>query len=319
MTIDDRATALATFLSSPRHARFLTLAALHSGYFRRRQYIEWAGITAGCTTATKFMEILVRRGLARTFAVRRDRGVIYHITSPRIYAALGIPEHPNRRPHTLTTVLQRMMALDFVLAHPEYEFFPTAAEKVQRFTAEYAIRPDQLPTRQYFAFAHRGDRPIAARCFIETLPIFRRPNDPTVFFAYPWPEQTAAAFRTFLRWHIPLIEALPHATVLLLVSPQRATQTEPCHRVFNEMTHATLLRYFRNRAAWDRGEYASFPPERVWQLRQDEQRYAADRYQTLYRRWQIEGDPATRDAALPTFEVHELSHTFDQFGTWPTY
>ncbi len=318
MTIDERATALATFLITPRRARFLTLAALHSGYFLRRQYTDYAGITAGCATTTRFFDTLIRRGLARTFKVRRDRGVIYQITSPRIYAALGVPDHPNRRPHTLMTVLQRIMALDFVLAHPDYEFFPTAADKVQHFATEYAIRPDQLPTRQYFAFAHRGDRPVAARCFIETLPIFRRPGDPRVFFAYPWPEHTAATFRTFLRWHTPLIEALPSATVLLLVSPQRATQTEACRQVFNDMTHTALLRYFRDKSAWDRGDYAALG-DRVWQLHQDEQRYAADRYQTLYRRWQLEGDIVSRDAALPTFEVHELPHTYEQFGPWPTY
>jgi hypothetical protein len=324
MRLDDRARALVDLGFNLRRARFLTVAALHSGYFVRRQYTDWAGITSGCATAAAFFDTLVRRGFAQTFTVRRDRGLIYHLTSPRLYAALGEPEHPNRRPHTLSSVLQRVMALDFVLRHPEYEHFATAREKERLVVEEYGVAPERLPVKRYLA--HRTDRAPVVRCFIEGLPVFRPGGDSVVCIGYPFAERTAVAFGTFVRRYLPLLEALPRAVVVLIVPRGRAAPAAAdCARVFEQLARGGLLRHFRDRAAWERGDYATFPAARVWQLRQDEQRYASEAYQALYRRWQVDGDAAlstntaAASAGLPTLEVYHLPHTYEQFGSWAAY
>jgi hypothetical protein len=87
LTIPERIQALQRLGYGPRESDFLHLAALHSGYFLRRQYCRFLGKAAGGTAAA-LIEKLLNQGHVKgtTFAGNVH---IYHLNARPFYAALG--------------------------------------------------------------------------------------------------------------------------------------------------------------------------------------------------------------------------------------
>ena len=96
MTFDERVAALAPLGFTSRQTRFLVMAALHSGYCLRRQYLAFAGVRYG-KNVRDFLEALVRRQLAQRFQYQPNRGHVYHLHAKSLYRALAQPENRNRR------------------------------------------------------------------------------------------------------------------------------------------------------------------------------------------------------------------------------
>jgi hypothetical protein len=303
-----------------RQSSFLALATLYSGYFLRRQYGEWSALSSRASTILSFTTKLVRYRYARPF-VLRGHVYLYQLYSRSLYDAAGDP----RRDHqgvTPLSVLRRVRMLDFVLGRNDCELYPTVDDKM-RLMREYGVPLDRLPS----GAPPFGGCPGATgvRYFPEQWPLFRRPGDPGLWVAYVWAERTIMGFRTFLRRYLPLLHAVPRGGVTLVIPRHAATSASACARLFQQVVREGVLGYFRDRSAWERGDRAGFSVERAWQFRQDSARYAGEKYEALYRRWQVEGDAVLwhegdpAHAALPVFEVYELPYSYEQFGPWAAY
>ena len=97
MTAEDRVKAVAKFGFTERLVRFLVTVMLHSGVCLLRQYTAFAGIVHGQKTR-KFFAKLVRRGYARAYACRHNRGRLYHLQHKPLYRAIGRTDSSHRRP-----------------------------------------------------------------------------------------------------------------------------------------------------------------------------------------------------------------------------
>src|SRR5690606_31078576 len=102
---------------------FLSLAALHSGYFVRRQYNRFVGCKHG-TTVIQLVERTAANRHTRTAVFPNNTGV-YHLCSRPFYQALGDPNNRNRRRRSPLAVKTKLMALDFVLVNPNLTYLAT--------------------------------------------------------------------------------------------------------------------------------------------------------------------------------------------------
>ena len=102
-------------------ARFLHIAATHSGYFTVGQFLSFAKASYGNRNA-RFVEKLLTLGHASVQRYRRN-GRVYHLDSRSIYAAIGKDYLRCRRKHELRYIRTRLLGLDFILAHPDRELF----------------------------------------------------------------------------------------------------------------------------------------------------------------------------------------------------
>src|ERR1035437_5421008 len=116
---------------SEREAAFLCLAALHGGYFLRRQFLQFAGNESAGVIAA-LTEKLLEKGHATGKKV--GRGVmLYHLSSRPFYKAIGETDNRNRREHSPLSIKTRLMGLDYVLAHP-HQYLATERVKVNYFS-----------------------------------------------------------------------------------------------------------------------------------------------------------------------------------------
>jgi hypothetical protein len=312
MTNVDPVQAAAALGFTERQARFLAVAALHSGYCVRRHYAQWASISDG-GVAAEFFDKLVARQIATRIAVGRNRGYCYHLSSPALYAALGDPHNRNRRTHPGWVIGQRLMILDFVLTRRDAMFVATEHDKVRLLVEDYSIARDLLPSKTYRAVG-AGVAPTV-RYFVEKLPIFVSTAS-RVWVGYVLTERTADGFRTFLSRYGPLLNALPRAGVVL-IAPSSHGAVAMCARAFDEVTRGRVRRHFHARQAWERRAYADFTPDRVRQLKADLRQFSSRPYEALYRHWTSEGDAALNAAGapildvLPAFEVFPAPYAYE--------
>ena len=135
--LDGRVEALAKELDLPADkAEWLAAAALHSGCFLRSQYCDY--FRHSRVAAKDFSQRLIDLNLIVEMLVD-ELGLLYRITSKRIYRALGADNIRHRRLASWPIMHRRLLALDYVLDHPELPWLPTEAEKMACFEA-LAIR-----------------------------------------------------------------------------------------------------------------------------------------------------------------------------------
>ena len=128
-------------------ARFLYLVATHSGYFSMRQFLQFTGTKSGDKSVT-FSQKLLAKGhtTARSFL---HNGLVYHLFSRIVYRAIGRENLRNRRAHSLEHIRTRLVALDFVLAHLQYEYLETEDDKLNCFCQQLDIPKELLPRKRY--------------------------------------------------------------------------------------------------------------------------------------------------------------------------
>jgi hypothetical protein len=136
---------------------FLYLVATHSGYFTVKQFLDFAGAKSGKRNA-RLVQKLFGAGHASAQRYRR-RSMVYHLHSRPIYDAIGKPELRDRRGHELDYIKARLMALDYILAHPEEDYFETAEAKRQYFIRRFKV-PESLflPSKERGRGITFGDR-----------------------------------------------------------------------------------------------------------------------------------------------------------------
>lgn len=331
MTNEERIQNLQSFGYSETEARFLCLAALHSGYFLRRQFIAFANTTRGWRAAT-FINSVLEKGHASPLKYRRDR-LVYHLNSKPFYSALGEADNRHRRLRPVFSIKNKLMTLDFVLQHQEHTYFATESEKLHYFLGELNLDPEVLPHANYRS---REKRTITTRYFIDKFPIFlsaaaESAAPPVVSFCYiDEGLQSFSGFEYYLRQYERLFNALNRVQVIYVaLSKKPLSQAE---RVFQRLTGPNsgenagrLLAHFREREAFERKDIAALTQEVLIRLRSELKEFSGPKYEELFRVWKHGGkekvltalDPRSveRGRTQKAFLGVVLEGDYDLFGT----
>jgi hypothetical protein len=237
MSQAERIAALRRFGYGESEAAFLCFAGLHGGYFLRRQYTQFLGCKDGGTVSQLLQKALAKEHVrASTW---RQNTQLYHLCARPFYEALGQEDNRNRRRRQLPTIKNKIMCLDFVLAHPTCEYLATELEKLSYFTAALQLEKSLLPVKRYTSHGQ-----ITERYFVEKFPIFLSPSShpaapPVVSFCFV-DEGSAglSGFWTFLnRYHWLLANLRGNRNALQALEGERA-----CRRARNSRSE-TLARH----------------------------------------------------------------------------
>src|ERR1700741_3548877 len=176
-------------------ARFLYIVATHSSYFSTRQYLQFTGAKSG-EKSMAFTKKLLAKGHATAKLLLRN-GRIYNLHSRLIYRAVSRQKLRNRHQHSLEYIRTRLAILDFVLAHLDYRYLETEAEKVDYFCRKLGLSRWTLPAKHYSgAIRHK----TTDRYFADNFPLFLAPESsrpPVVTFSFVDPGlMTLASFET---------------------------------------------------------------------------------------------------------------------------
>jgi hypothetical protein len=294
MTDAERSQALECFGYTPRQAHFLTLAALHGGYFLRRHFVQFTGVGHGLATV---------RFLAKARALDHIRelpygrhGALFHLCARPVYAALGQEDNRNRRPAEWGAVVRKLMTLDFVLTQSASQFWATEGDKTA-LLHELDVDPSVWPAKRYHA--RRASTPITTRHFVDKMPWYREGGDPRLWLAYVNAESTLAGFETYLDQYAGVIAAVPSGVSYVGLGPCRArveswfaqkyrgiTSVPPEFRQFCSMRRCVEARDLRDLSAAD-----------IQRFRGLRARFSARSFDVLYRQWEHDGDAALDAAA----------------------
>src|SRR5947208_10668503 len=199
-------------------ARFLYVVATHSGYFSMRQFLQFTGTKSGDKSMT-FSQKLLAKGHATARSFLRN-GLVYHLFSRILYRAI---DRENLR--------TRLVALDFVLTHLQYEYLETEDDKLNYFCQRLDIPKELLPRKRYSGAIHNR---TTERYFVDKFPMFLSSNSfspPVVTFTFVDPGLGILdSFKTHLLAYGSLFEALPEVR-LVYISP-RPTQFETARKAF---------------------------------------------------------------------------------------
>jgi hypothetical protein len=242
-------------------ARFLHIVATHSSYFSTRQYLQFTGAKSG-EKSMAFTEKLLGRGHATAKLLLRN-GRIYHLHSRLIYRAVDHQKLRNRREHSVEYTRTKLAILDFVLAHLDYRYFETEAEKVDYFCSKLGISRGILPAKRYSgAIRHK----TTDRYFVDKFPLFFAPESsspPVIAFSFVDPGlMTLASFETHLLGYGTLFAALPLLRFVYIAT--RSTHFESARKLFFGITQRDpnvdpgdqVLRYFTLRKLWEAKQYS---------------------------------------------------------------
>ena len=188
-----------------RDAEWIALVCLHSGAFTRTQYQAYFG--GYNEQARRFVRRMVDQGMATETGIPQPWGrplQVCHITHKRLYRALRVPNIRHRREADVDVLYRRLVSLDYVIEHPDFEWLPTESEKLGAFADGLGLAPEILPHRTY---GRNGSG--VTRYFHVKLPIALIPEQRTVLFVFVDPGyDTDTALRSWGEDHAALWEAL---------------------------------------------------------------------------------------------------------------
>lgn len=330
MTHQERVQSLRRFGYTEREGGFLCLAALHSGYFLRRQFSAYLGREDGGTTA-QFVEKALDLEHARVFTYQRSQ--LYHLYARPFYEAIGQGDNRNRRSRQPLTIKNKLMGLDFVLAHPDYHYLETEQEKLDYFTGTLQISRSVLPAKLY-----RGpeDGPATARYFIDKYPVFTAAPAVASFCFVDEGMVGLSRFENFLLHYGSLFRSLPQFRLVFVAARPRLFQAAEnrFERFLAQREGASasalsrslprLLEYFGTRYLHETKQLAGFDRSKLLRLRDDREAFSDRENEDLYERWKLAGDDAVRAvlasesgarrSMCAAFSTHLLEHDYDLFG-----
>jgi hypothetical protein len=300
-------------------SRFLYLVATHSGYFTVRQFLDFAHAKSGKRNA-HLIEKLFSQGHVTAQRYRR-RSCVYHLSSRVPYDAIGKGELRNRRSHGVRHVRARLLALDYILAHSEDDYFETAEVKCRYFldvlrVPEGIFRPE---TAESDATTFPDRFPIGvSRSTAESTPV--------VIFTYVDSERVGLApFIKHLRMYRRLFAALSHFQFVYVstASKEQEEAAELFALLIQGSGLADLRRYFDLKTKWDNKQYGHLSENEVIFLSESRKRYTGEIFATLYYLWkrnQLPKDLRAEDSCSQkcTFNVMTVDGYDAVFGTETT-
>jgi hypothetical protein len=279
--LEDQLAKLLDFGYTEVEARFLYLVATHSGYFTVRQFLDFARAKSGKRNARLVVKLF---SLGHASAQRYTRrSLVYHLCSRQLYSAIGKDYLRNRREHELTHIKTRLLALDFILAHPKEDYFETAEAKRRYFVERFKVSGNLFASsdgRGYgITFADRF--PL---CIAYPSPDYM----PVVTFTYVDPEhRNLDGYIAHLRTYRPLFRELP-GFQFLYISTAAGLQKEAAE-LFSLLIEgkglADLTRYFDLETKWEREQYRLVTEQDAIFLSEAQKRYTGKSIGTLYHLW----------------------------------
>jgi hypothetical protein len=255
--------------------------AAHSGYFTVKQFLDFAGAKSGKRNA-RLVQKLFGSGHASAQRYRR-RSMVYHLHSRPIYDAIGKPELRNRRGHELDYIKVRLMALDYILANPDDDYFETPEAKRQYFIKRFKA-PESLflPSKEHGRGITFADRfPL---CVAYPSPEYM----PVVTFTYLDPQhRNRDAYIGHLRAYRPLLRLLP-GFQFLYISTEGGLQKDAAE-LFSLYVErkglSDLVRYFDLQTKWENKQYGLVTEQDLIFLSNVRKRYTGDSIATLHYLW----------------------------------
>ena len=333
MTNSERIEALTALGYTEREAAFLCLAALHGGYFLRRQYCDFIGKEPGGTAAALIEKLLAQQHAAAITAFNNTK--IYHLGSRPLFQAIGEPDNRNRREHSPALIKSRLLGLDFVLARGGYRYLATEREKLDYFSGTLGIALSALPYKRYFSLKTTS---TTTRYFVDKYPIFLSDINLSAP-AFCFVDQGAATlsgFETYLDQYSSLWRLLSDFHIIYVADTKRLfARAERCFFAFLSQLEGAgndrdvrlskrMLQHFEARRLYEKSELGSFSRAKLIQLRNETEEFSGREYQALYERWktvQVQASPELSgpNARLPvsvkaTFSTFLVEHRYDFFG-----
>ncbi len=305
-----------------REAGFLCQAALQSGYFVRRQYLECSGCERG-RADTALIEKAIAAGHVKELRFRFNR-TVYSFCSKPFFTALGDTDNRNRRTHEIDTIKTRLMGLDFILCHGGIEYLATEAEKVRFFGERFGIGLDALPAKRYDAKNADGS---TERYLVDKFPIgFVNSQDTpgVVFFTFiDRGDHSMSTFRAFLNRYRPLFKALPRFRLIYVTLND--TNTRRVQNIFDREVASPrrpridpelvrLLQHFQERAAYERKDMSHFDQKRLIRFREDRRVFASPEHDALFAGWVRGGDEEVLRRQYSDCDQNAVSDC--EFSTW---
>ena len=295
MTVEERVSAVAEFGFTQRQAHFLAMVMRHAGVCLLRQYSAFAGIVHGQKTRAFFRK-LVSRHYASAYACRHNRARLYHVHHYQLYRAIGEPHSPYRRPVPAGRIVERLMLLDAVLAHPELNWLVTEAEKVAYFTTSTCPVPvEKLPR----ATMRVGSPPVGDP-FPDKLPIGIDSSGRGIFLYLVLPSGRDD-FRAFLSRHADLFRTLSFWTLRLLFPRPIAHAYAGLQAVVHDELETPLHPQTVEELKWYFGQLRAAPHARIRLTSERSERaseaFERPRFYRLYRQWLKDGDSALDDVS----------------------
>src|SRR6266851_3788673 len=170
MTTQDRIAALDCFGYDHDEAHFLLIAALHSGYFVRRQFLSFIKGTKGWKDVVLLNKL--KANAHCEVSVFRHNRMVYHLGAKPLYDAIDEKDNRNRRERQPSTIKNKLMSLDFVLENLSNYYLATEREKLDYFLTTLKSQKQNLPTRWYTSRHGRG---ATAKHFVDKYPLFLAP------------------------------------------------------------------------------------------------------------------------------------------------
>lgn len=319
MNLTEQTAAIQAFGYTVREAAFIANAALHSGYFLRRQFDPHRG---------KVAHALCRRLLRNEHAkatVYGQNTQLFHICAKPIYSALEQEDNRHRRQQDPFLLRAKLMGLDYVLARPELQFLPTERAKVEYFLGERKIPQGVLPSKTYHG-KNSGDTRV--RFFIEKYPVWIDPGTQRVGFAYMDDGVfTPPSFATWLRQHYALLTEIGAADVVYIsVNPSTfVAGANNWARTFSRIRGSLppeLQGYFELRCGIETRGLGGRSQTDLDRYRALTRRFAEAKFQEQYAAWKAglerekrASQPAESLQSGPTFSTHHLTHSYRMFGS----
>jgi hypothetical protein len=144
----DHLDRLQDFGYTEREARFLYLAATHSGYFTRQQFLSFTHQTKGCLVHRFTTKLLTQHHAQATQYGHKT--YVFKLSSRKIYDLIGQQDLRDHRSHTSDFIRIRLLVLDFVLARPDLQYLESQEEKVEFFNEQLVCVEKSRFTTRFF-------------------------------------------------------------------------------------------------------------------------------------------------------------------------
>ena len=196
---------------------------------------------------------LIEKALDRNHAHASTYGhkmQVYHLSARPFYAALGQADNRNRRRRQLPTIKNKIMGLDFVLAHRDYllsRHRTREAGLLHRDLADSGLKPARqaLPGARNRARQRRAISWTNTRCF---CPKRRFPAAPlwSPFASWMRGMATLSHFETFLAQYRPLFASLSEFRLIYVAATE--TLFNAAQKTFERFVGSAANRQKRRRS-----------------------------------------------------------------------
>jgi hypothetical protein len=298
-----------------QEARFLYLAAIHSGYFTRHQFLSFTHQTKGCLVHRFTTKLLTQHHAQATQYGHKT--YVFKLTSRKIYDLIGKQELRDHRSHTADFIRKRLLVLDFALAHPDLQYLESQQEKLTFFHEQLGILPSLFPGQ---TDRTEGLDARFNRFFKDRFPVFVSPLNgstpgsalPTFVYCDP-AHHGISWFAGYLDRHQVFLRRLP-AFNLIYATPTR-WKLDRASQVFtalfknvNRPDPEHLTRYFQIRRLWETRQYAVLTRADRDHLRAGDKQYKGEPFGSAYQKWFAAAHPEVdRDALFgPSFLRQEV-------------